>query len=285
MSDDDDLVPDEAPDEEAIASDEAAVGGDEAAADADDDTSGEDDAANDDEGEDEGDKPAKPKASVQKRIDQLTRTARAAERDRDYWREQARLAAQGRQQPQEEPKQQQTGGDAPPKLEDFNSDAEYFRALARYEVQQEQAKARQSEETARQQQESDTLRARFDEGRTSALEKYPDYDEVVHDPSLRVPGDIARLVFQTENPNDVAYHLAKNPKVLADVGSLPLPTAAMKLGQISARLGAPASAPKSATKAPKPPPTVKPRGSSPGKDPNKMSQDEYNAWRDSGGGE
>src|SRR5689334_5427715 len=63
--------------------------------------------------------PAKPKPSgVQKRLDELTRNWRQAERDRDHWREQATRNQSQPAQPQ--------AAQGEPSLEQFNGDAAKF---------------------------------------------------------------------------------------------------------------------------------------------------------------
>ena len=276
MSDDyDDSVPDEAPEEEAVTQDEAEEA-EPAEPEEGDDTS-DDDAADDEE---EAKKP-KPN-SVKKSIDRLTRQRTAAERERDYWREIA-LQGQRGQQPQQTPAQQAPAKE--PDINDFDSDQDYYKALVKFELSQERAQAQQSQSTARQQQDLSERQARFNDGIADVLEKYPDFEEVVRDPDLPLGPELAQLILETDNAHDVAYHVATHDKVLRELSQLSPARAALKLGQISARLAAPASAPKSTTKAPKPPPTVKAKGSSPNKDPSQMSDAEYAKWRQGGGGE
>ena len=226
-------------------------------------------------------KAPKPKHNtVKKSIDRLTRQRTAAERERDYWRDIA-LQGQRGQQPQQTPAQQ---APTEPKIEDFDSDQDYYRALVKFELAQEHAQSQQSQAAVRQQQEYSERQARFKEGVADVLEKYPDFEDVVFDEGLPLSPELAQLILDTDNAHDVAYHVATHDKLLRELSQLSPARAALKLGQISARLSAPASAPKASTQAPKPPPTIKPKSASPTKDPSKMSLDEYARWREGGGG-
>ena len=112
---------------------------------------------------------------VQKRISKAIAKQREAERRAEYWERQA-------QQEQEQRKPAPAGhtpaDDQAPREDTFESYEDYVRAVARYEARQEW----QANERIR---EARTKQARVDAKMKVGLEKYPDFAEVVFDPTSR----------------------------------------------------------------------------------------------------
>ncbi len=220
------------------------------------------DDATESEDEEAGEETPKPRSSAQKRIDQMRWQLGEAQRENEALRRQLQNGAPAAQPGQPQP-QSQTG-DAEPKLEDFGSEREYMAAWAKHAFRQEQqAHERQQAETRQQQQAQERI-GRYRDGLADAVQKHPDYEEVVHSPAVRYSDTVAQAVFESDNAHDLAYHLASNPEELARINALPPPAAVFKLGQLSAKLSQPApQPPKKQPKAPPPPKTVKPAGSAP----------------------
>lgn len=234
----------------------------------------------DDDTEEEGEEGAdqKPKGRLQKRIDDLTRQRKDAERraaeaesDRDQWRNQALRADQV-----------QSPNDAEaPRESDFDDPDDYLIARARFEAKQEfrkeQAEASEQAQRERTQREYEAMAREYTARADDARSRYADFDEVTGREDVPVSGHMIEVIMASEKGPDIAYFLGSNPQEAARIAHMPPLAAAAEIGRIEAQLSAPA--PKRETKAPKP---VKPVGSGEkvSKDPSKMTFEEYKAWRE-----
>lgn len=223
---------------------------------------------------------AKPKG-VQKRIDELTRNWREAER-----REAALLAMLQRNSPAKEPET----AEAPkpltrPKLEDFNYDeAAHAEALDAYydakadERVEQKLKAREEQAAAKARAESWKTRE------SEFMAKHADYDAVARDNSLPISAAMADVIRESERGPELLYHLGKNRPLAEQIYGLSREMAAYKLGRIEAALDPP-PAPVVITKtivskAPPPPPKIDatesaPRVSTTSPESDSLSDDDW----------
>lgn len=183
-------------------------------------------------------------------------------------------------------------GDAKqPQESDYKSYEEYTAALAgwhavrqldarekaRTERELEQHRQRMQQAQQAQQQE---IAQNWASQVAEAKGRYADFDAVVSNPNLPISQGVADIIRSMDEGADVAYHLGTNPALAQQISQLPPIYAAMELGKVAASLSAPK--PRTVTKAPDPVAPVRARASA-GKDPAKMTADEYDAWRSSGG--
>lgn len=231
------------------------------------------------EAESDGDDTAaKPKKQnwAQKRINELTRERRQAERDRDYWRR----VATG-EVPKQEPVPQAA---AEPNPKDFTDNAAYWRAVARHEAMQVQV---QVQEQAKQQQTQKQQQERVEQFLTADeafAESNPDYRgaaEIQYDPDFPITEGMAEAVFESEIGPQLLHYLDTHRDEAAQIVQMSPARAIAALGRIEERLAVPrqTTAPKKpVTQAPPPPPSAKPKAKV-SKDPSDMSMTEYVAWR------
>lgn len=220
----------------------------------------------------------KPKG-VQKRIDELTRNWREAER-----REAALLEMLQRTNPAKAEPAEAHKPLARPKLEDFNYDeTAYGEALdAFYDAKADERveaklKAREEQAAAKARVESWKAREAEFKGKT------PDYDTVARDSSLPISAAMADVIRESERGPELLYHLGKNRDLAEQIFGLSKEMAAYKLGRIEAKLDvppAPAPAPKPVSKAPPPPPKIEatdstPRVSTTSAESDKLTDDEW----------
>lgn len=203
-----------------------------------------------------GDAPAqqsRKKPGVHQRIDELTKSFREAEREREYWREQA-LRAQ--QQPQQDPKPAQAAppeDSGEPTLESCDYDpGRYQREMYQYLRKQE-----------RQQEAQQAKRQKFEEKEAAFRVAHPDYDQLTRNPALPITEQVADVIYETDDPPAVAYYLANNPAEAAAIAQMTPHQIGRAIGRIEAKLSAPAASeaprqpePKTVTKAPAPVTTV-----------------------------
>jgi hypothetical protein len=217
----------------------------------------------------------KPKnKGVGKRIDELTREKYDAQRERDYWREQAQ---RNLPEPPKEAQKQAAPSDEP-KLEDFGYDIpEYNRAWYAWQKGQE-TKAQEESKKVEAQRER---QRKFQESAAAFAEATPDFHEVVTNPSLPMTDQMVEVISESDNPAEVAYYLGKNPQEAEKIAGMSPAGIGRAIGRIEATLTAEPPrqiTPKTVTKAPPPVTTV---SGSPAavKSYDDMSMEEYDAAR------
>lgn len=249
-----------------------------------------DDAAEQEKKEKDGEHDPEPvKDGVQKRIDELTKKRREAERrvsELEAELEQHRRAAGG----ETEQAAQLTERPDP---DDFETYEEYEEALVDWKIDQREAKKQADDEAARQERETTSKAARLNTAMMDGAAAYPDFDQVTRNPALQFSQAMAEAALETDDPTEIIYHLAKNPEESARIARLSPLAAAREIGKIEAALtknketdsGSDAEKEleqaKRKTKAPDPINPLK-GNEVVKKDPAKMSMKEYAAAREKG---
>lgn len=170
----------------------------------------------------------------------------------------------------------------------YEDEAEYGADLAAWKVE-ERIIARQNKahETTTTTARGDTAAAKmelFKERAMALTERYPDIqDKVFKDPTLPMSPVMADTLMESEKGPEVAYYLSSHREEAQRIKEMSPLVAAAALGRLEAKLSLPQ--PRTETKAPPPPSTLNGTVKGPGKNPEEMSQAEYVAWRNKGGGE
>jgi hypothetical protein len=214
--------------------------------------------------------PAKPAKGVQKRLDELTKRYREAERREERLLALLERQGQGVQQHQPAPVHQ-----GPPREDQYATYEEYDEARIAYVVEQRFA-AKQQEEAMRQRQMS--VSEKIEAGRA----KYEDFDDAVN--GIPMTPYIQQALIEADNTVEASYWLGKNPQEAQRIANLPPMKQALEIGRIAERLLAAEAKPQ--PPAPKPIPPTPPQtvaGLSAGmnKTPEEMTMAEYKAWRES----
>ena len=166
---------------------------------------------------------------AQKRIDELTRIRRDAERDRDYWREQAM---------KQEPEKPAEVVDEPVKtLSDFDYDEAKYQQHLFEKARQgavEEAKRVLAEEQSHER--SNRKLSTFKSRETDFSKDVDDYREVVTNPNLSISQAMYDVTIDMENGPEVLYYLGKNPSLADEIAALPPLSAARELGRIEAKV-------------------------------------------------
>lgn len=219
-----------------------------------------DEQARDEKGKFKGD-------GVQKRIDELTRARREAEREVKYWRGVATQTAQV--DDGDEPSSDQFADN------DGNLDTRaYAKAVAQWAAKQavaetQRQQASTSAETARQA----VWLAREAEAKATIA----DYDAVVPTSTVPVKPHVVDALMDSEAGPALVYHLAKNPAVAERLNGMSPLRAAIELGRLETTLTAPAVKAPSNAPAPISPLNAQPSGRN--VDLSKVSMDDYVAER------
>ena len=231
----------------------------------------------------------KPESGISKRIDELTRNWRETERERDYLRQ---LLLQ-QQQPQREPERPVTREEPvepePKTLADFQYDE---KAYAKYVfVEAQKAAKREAEAIRREFREEQSTKTRESAqadfrdriSKWAKAEKIEDYS-VVFDPLTPISESMADIIMGSEKQEALAYYLAKNRDIAAQIARLPERQQAYELGRIEATKLAKPAAPK-VSEAPPPAPRIDGSGATVSNvkadepDSDKLSDDEWTRLR------
>lgn len=169
---------------------------------------------------------AKPKNSAQKRIGELTRKQRDAERDAAYWKG----VAQGRPTPtgasQAEPA-------AKPRVEQFADYETFVEALSDWKAGEAVSKYHASQQ---REQAATTLQTKTQDLVTKGTAKFEDFAEVVTNPDLTISMVMAEAMFESENSIEVLYHLAQRPEECERISRLSPSAQAREIGKLEVKL-------------------------------------------------
>lgn len=214
-------------------------------------------------------------SGVQRRFDELTRYRREAERDRDYWREQAQRQVAPPKAPEPEPQTTKTLADF--QFDETKFDAYRLQQVARTATEAAKAELKQEQERQAKERRAATYVQRV---REFAKDK-PDYHDVAsHAP---ISDSVADIIITLETGPELAYYLGNNPDVASQISNLPNAVAAYELGTIAARLKFERENVKKAktlvSTAPPPTPTIPASDTELEKSPAEMTPTQFAKWR------
>lgn len=178
-----------------------------------------------------------------------------------------------------------TGPPVAPRSDDFDSwedfqaaDRQYIVKLAEHNVMQN---LHTIEQQRTQQRTATEVETNWQQRRTTAVAKYPDFNEVISNPAFGQSATVADVIKTHDQGPDLAYFLGTNLTEAARINALPPIQAAMALGQIAASLASkPAPAPpRTVSQAPEPVTPVALTVAPTPFDPETASMAEYRAWR------
>lgn len=202
-----------------------------------------------DQQESEASKASQKRGGLQTRIDELTRARHDAQREAQYWREQA------------EKQQGILHNTEKPTRADFDNEDDYFEALADYKAEQKLSAFReQSQEERVQQAEARQSATRFElfqERIAQSAEALPDYEDVVGGSDVPTAGHVLDSIVESDMGPQIAYHLAKHPEAVQRMNEMTPLQVAREIGRLEAQLSqakgaSPQPTPKRTTNAPAP---------------------------------
>lgn len=174
---------------------------------------------------------AEKQKGIEKRISELTRARREAERDRDTWKEKA-LASQKAQDALAEPKEA-----------DYADPNDFTKATVKHAVKTAVAETAADEAANRARDADIAAHAAADAIWSERISTYrqatPDYDKVIAAAAdLAVAPYVADALKDSDNGPALLYHMAKNPEVADRLNSMTPVRAAMEIGRLEATLDA-----------------------------------------------
>ncbi len=213
--------------------------------------------------------PPPRKKTAQERIDEITRARREAEREREFWKNEA---LKGREEKPPEPSRPSLGPSRPT-LDQFETTVAYEDALLNWH---ERKKEVETQVTRQQVAHDESLRT-FNQRSRKLREENEDFDEVIEAP---VFSPVMRLaLLNSENGPAVAYHLGRpeNRDEADRIRRLPIEMQPYELGKLETKL----LLIKQTKKVSGAPPPIKPvgmAGGSPEVDTSKMTTAEWMEW-------
>ena len=199
-------------------------------------------------------------SGVKKKIDKLTRKRRDAERAAQQAREEAlyyRGLAEGKGTDEGLDRvADATLGTKDLDRLDFESDADYHKALAQQIKSEIEADFAAKENAKKQAAMKSKVLKHYESGR----KKFSDFDNVALDPGLQVTESMFEAAADSDKMADILYHLGKNPDETANIATMSPVAQAKAIGRIEAGLD---SSTKKTTSAPSPPTTVGTGGGNP----------------------
>lgn len=252
--------------------------------------------------EGEGEAKAADKDAVQKRINELTRKFRSAERELNYERKaNTEKIEQLKSEIAELKGKLAKDESVAPNRDDFSGDEEYYIALADWRFDQKVKEMTKNAEPAPKKEEQNTSEVReIDKVLDAGTAKHEDFDELVHAEDFAFTKEMADIILQSETEEvaaDILYHLSKNLELAEEVSKMTPAKMAREIGKIEIlvnpkgepkkeeqKTGEPkVESPTTATKlkAPQTPEPITPVRTTGTfeKDPASMSMKEYRAWR------
>ena len=191
-------------------------------------------------------KPKKTKDGVQKRFNELTRKNSELKKQLEQERADKEHLLSNREN--EASKKPSADNSGEPNPDDFETYADYNRALIRHE-----AKVIRNEE--RRESELEEAGKKFTSKLDDAKSRYDDFDDVF-DPDLQVSGAMQAVMLDSDVGADIAYYLCKNPDLAAKIATMSPIQATRKMSQIEARFSKDSDdtpeQPKKVSKAPAP---------------------------------
>lgn len=210
------------------------------------------------------------KGRFQGRINELTRARREAERQAQYWQQQATA---GQQQP---PAQRQAPQTAPPSPEEFGWDmGKWSAAVTEYATTQATTQAQTQFQQQQESQHREQLFTAFDARERAYAQQNPGYTERAEQllGVIQYNPQVAEILAISDHGPAMVDYLAQHLDEADAIARLPMHVAAMKLGSIEAKVSAPKYRPVS--QAPAPAPGFAGGGQITQKDPAKMTDDEW----------
>lgn len=222
----------------------------------------------------------KPPKGVLKRINKLSKQKSEAERERDFWKQEALKAKDGKETV-EAPKHKEANGR--PKADDFETHEEFQEALTDWKVDQRLKERETKESEKKVKADFDSKVDSYRKSVESIKEKFEDFDDVMESVD-DIPMSIAlqNLLLESDNGPELAYLLAKDPEEYERISKLSPLSAAREFGKFEARHASKAQKPIKTTKTPPPITTVGSRGASAPKGFRAdMTLEEYERWMES----
>lgn len=125
-----------------------------------------------------------------------------------------------------------------PQREAFTTEADYIRALTRWEVKQEMKSEKENEQRQAVEAQANEARGRYNEKMIALQAENPEYEELINQ-STKIPTVIhGPITLEMDNGPEVAIFLAQNPEVCEELIKMSASRAIAAVWRISEKLEA-----------------------------------------------
>jgi hypothetical protein len=175
----------------------------------------------------ERDEQGRFKSSAQERINELTRSQSAAQREADYWKTLATAKA-----PAPAPEAPKA-----PDVKDFAQYNDYVEALSTFKAEQivEARLAKRDQEQASKESATKAV-ASYQSREAEVKGRIADYDATMRAADVPLTDIVGKAIFESERGPEIAYHLAKNPAQLEAMNKMNEKQVDREIGRLEARL-------------------------------------------------
>jgi hypothetical protein len=240
----------------------------------------------------------KDETKIEKRIGELTKKWRTAQREADFLKTQSTKRISELEEELEKLKSK-VPAENKPKRDDFDDYEAFLEALADWKVDARfkaaEGKEKKVKEEVNEKSVVDEVYLIMDQMIETGREKYEDFDAVAMDKDLMITDAMTELILESEVSADIMYYLGQNPDEAAEIAKLTPLKIAKKFVEIELKLKEgegdeeeeeippppvkPPIVKKKLTKTPEPITPVRETGAV-DKDPSQMNAKEYRAWRE-----
>lgn len=179
------------------------------------------------------------KPDVVQQLLQTRKRAQAVEQENAYLKGQLEEARKGKEivvpQTQTTTVPKTNGGE--PDLANYSTYEEWLEAEVDYKLDQKLKSNKEKEDQEKQKVAMNERERKFQVRAAKAVEKYPDYDEIVSQSQVPLSSEIVCAIKESELGPDVAYYLAKNPDEVERISQMGSSISAIReIGKIEAKL-------------------------------------------------
>lgn len=220
---------------------------------------------NDGEVEEDVEKKEEKKDAVAKRIEAITKKAQEAQerineatRARRQKERELQVEIKKNQDLQKEIEKLKTAKPvaAKPKMEDFESEADFIEALTDWKLETRMAAAEKLQDSNLESnlanQEESRIASIITQQMKSGSKKYKDFDAVVKNETTPISMDMLKIISESEMGDEILYHLGTHLDKAEEIFEMDIPAAALTIGRIEAELSRPVKKTVTTTKTPAP---------------------------------
>lgn len=182
----------------------------------------------------------KPARGFKKRIDKLNARLTEKEREIEHWKQQALRDQKSQEKLEEKTATSNVSAQGEPNPDDYETAADFYKAHAKFVIQEEQKAAKEAERQEKFRLEAESKKTAF-HGRVEEFEKaHDDFHEMIADvDDIMMSPAVSQIILESDNGPELMYELAKNREEYARICALPPFEAARALGRFESRLQKP----------------------------------------------
>lgn len=191
--------------------------------------------------EEEGEKKPKRSKGVEKKISKLTRRVSEREQEIERLRQENDALRRSTKPSEEQALKPEAKADGEPKAEDFDTHADYIKAVAKWTIKQEAQAAESKKQAEASEQEYKKLQSAHVKRLQEFVKTQTDFDEVIADyiadhGDLKFSDALEEAILTSDLGPAIVYELARNPEELRRINSLGSVQAGREIEKLETKL-------------------------------------------------